>query len=210
MPPSSGTSTFGPSPRWVKAARRLFLGDLQGVRVDLMDPYLLLCPAEMLGHIPRPPDPPLPGTHSPSPPSSPPGLTVSALSWDHLPDSYTFPRPYSGSVFVKATNFQVFNATAVPAAHGQAWCPLSSRNQRWWGGGPCPLLTGMPSAAACASGSHVSTSKLLICVQTCHRGDEQHPGLGTGIGTCEAVWKKWFTEFLAPVTSLSAQARCPS
>ena len=116
-----------------------------------MDPYLF--------HIPRPPDPPLPGTRSPSLPSSPPGLTVSALSWDHLPDSYTFPRPYSGSVFVKATNFQVFNTTAVPAAHGQAWCPLSSRNQRWWGGGRC------------AQGDHVHSSRarpLLLAVHLGH------------------------------------------
>lgn len=75
--------------------------------------------AEMLGHIPRPPDAPLPGADPPSLPSSPPGLTVSALSWDHLPGSYMFPRPYSGSVVVKATNFQVFNAMAVPAARGR-------------------------------------------------------------------------------------------
>ena len=86
--------------------------------MELRGPHPLLSPAEMLGHIPRPPDPPLPGADPPSLPSAPPGLAISALSWDHLPDGHMFPRPYSGSV-VKATAFHVFNAMAVPAARGQ-------------------------------------------------------------------------------------------
>ena len=117
--PSSGTSTFGPGPRWVRAARGLFLGDRQGVRVELRGPHPRLSPAEMLGRIPQPADPPLPGAGPPSPPSSPPGLAISALSWDRLPDGYMSPRPYSGSAAVRATAFHVFDAMAAPAARGQ-------------------------------------------------------------------------------------------